>query len=364
MDHFKDKISGLYGRYERFVPVVSFFAGVAWDNLTINRIDQLSDNLVLFLYLIVLGILVYLQHRPADQPLPVALLEKYRGAIPAVIQFFFGGLISTYIVFYFQSASLTQDFLFPGVLILVLIANEFLGRRLNNSLLLVMLYFFVLNSFLIFVIPVILHIMNFATFLLAGLLSFGIVVGMLHLLRRGGMISPEEMLKKRVYPVGGLFLVILIFYLLNWIPPVPLSMKYGGVFHSVIRNDTSYKARYEAAPWYIPFRLADNEVHHVPGRPVYCYVAVFAPTDLEKEIAHVWQKYDEKTGEWRITDRLSYRLTGGREGGYRGYTRKQNLTPGEWRVEIRTDSDQLLGRVRFDIVSVDTEPELEEILFY
>ena len=31
--------------------------------------------------------------------------------------------------------------------------------------------------------------------------------------------------------------MLIIFYFLNWIPPVPLSMKFGGVFHEVRRAE-------------------------------------------------------------------------------------------------------------------------------
>jgi hypothetical protein len=40
------------------MPVFFFFAGVTYDGLTLTRIDRLVDNLLLFLYLALLGVLI------------------------------------------------------------------------------------------------------------------------------------------------------------------------------------------------------------------------------------------------------------------------------------------------------------------
>ena len=45
------------------LPAFFFFAGVTYDSLTLTRIDRLVDNLILLLYLAVLGVLVILTGR-------------------------------------------------------------------------------------------------------------------------------------------------------------------------------------------------------------------------------------------------------------------------------------------------------------
>lgn len=47
------------------------------------------------------------------------------------------------------------------------------------------------------------------------------------------------------------------------------------------------------------------------------------------------------------TDKLDYEVTGGRGGGYRGYTYKLNVS-GKWRVDEETEEGLLLGRIKFD----------------
>ena len=48
-----------------FMPPVFFFSGVAYDTLTLTRIDRLQDNLLLLIYLLLLGVLIVLTGRLA-----------------------------------------------------------------------------------------------------------------------------------------------------------------------------------------------------------------------------------------------------------------------------------------------------------
>ena len=91
-------------------------------------------------------------------------------------------------------------------------------------------------------------------------------------------------------------------------------------------------------------------------------IPVFTPTRLTKRIAHEWQYYSEERGEWLVTDRTLYGLTGGRDGGYRGYTFKKNLQIGQWRVDIITEDNLILGRIKFKVVPNENPDRKFEIL--
>jgi len=107
-----EKTKSFYSRYERFIPILSFFAGFTWDSLTLTRIDQLMDSLILFLYLMLLGVAIVLMVFVDRGIIKTPIIKKYSEWFPSVIQFFLGGLFSTYVVFYFQSASFTRTSLF------------------------------------------------------------------------------------------------------------------------------------------------------------------------------------------------------------------------------------------------------------
>jgi hypothetical protein len=339
-------------RHERLLPVVSFFAGFTWDNLTITRIDNVSDNLVIGLYLILLGLLIVLTLNHARDRLKKPLLVKYADWYPAAVQFFLGGLFSSYVVFYFKSASFTKTAIFLGLLVILLVANEFLKNYLTNTYLLISLYFLAAFSFFIFFIPVLSGYMNTLTFIagsLAGLLPPLLVLRYLYRVR---VIPDKKPYQKHLVLIGGLFIAMIVFRFLNLIPPVPLAMKYAGIYHHISKNDADnvYILVYEKPAWYQFFKNDDSDFHYQEGDSVFCFASVFAPTHLTKQIAHQWQYYSEKENEWIVTDRTPYRLSGGRDGGYRGYTFKKNIKLGQWRIDVITDDNQIIGRIKFEIV--------------
>ena len=346
-----EKTKSFYSKYERFIPIGSFFAGFTWDSITLTRIDQLMDSLILFLYFILLGITIIIMVFVDKGIIKIPLFKKYSEWYPAVIQFFLGGLFSTYVIFYFQSASFTKTSLFLIILVGLFIANEFLHKKLKNLFLLLSLYFFAGFSFFIFFLPVIFKVMSIFMFLLAGLMSLGILLFMIFLFKKFNIIESVIELKHYYALIVGIYLVLNVFYFFNLIPPIPLSMKYAGIYHNVHRSGDFYILKHEKPKWYQVFKSDDNDFYYLEGDSVYCYAAVFAPTNLTEKIYHQWQFYSEEKSEWLTSDKRGYELHGGREGGYRGYTMKKNVRPGEWRVNILTEDDLLLGTINFDIIS-------------
>lgn len=83
---------------------------------------------------------------------------------------------------------------------------------------------------------------------------------------------------------------------------------------------------------------------------VYVFSSMFAPTNLEISIIHRWQWYNENTDEWEIIEDITYEITGGRDGGYRGYTYKDNAKKRLWKVAVITEEELILGVIVFEIV--------------
>jgi DUF2914 family protein len=48
-------------------------------------------------------------------------------------------------------------------------------------------------------------------------------------------------------------------------------------------------------------------------------------------------------------DRVPIKISGGREGGYRAYSFKQRLDPGEWRVDVESSDGRIIGRVSVQV---------------
>ena len=337
------------------MPPAFFLGGVAWDSATLNRIDAWFDSFMLLSYLTILGVTIVIALLVHHDRLSVPLLEKHKQWFTPAIQFFMGALFSAYFVFYLQSASFRSgSIIFIVLLVLLLVANEFLQNRLLNTYLLFTLYFFVCVSFFTFFIPVVTKQMGYWVFLLSCLIGLSLTAIMLSILYSRQVFDAITPIKKCFMFIVSLGVLLNLFYLLNWIPPVPLSMKEGNIYREVKRVDDSYQLRYAKPPWHKFWINSDRSFLYTQGDTVFCFSAIFAPSNLKSDIFHVWQYYDEEERDWVESDDIRVDISGGREGGYRTFTRKIYITPGKWRVDVRTQQQQILGRIPFNIVLADS----------
>ena len=349
-----------------FMPAIFFLGGVTFDTLTLSRIDRLLDNLILLLYLSLLGALVVLTGRMQLGMIPesssetgwsfIQLVNRTRPYFAKALHFLLGGLFSAYAIFYSQSASLTATAVFFGIIVAFLIANEFLHNRVASQKLLVSLYGMVTFSFFTFFLPVLTGWMNMFIFLAGAALSGGVVWNITRLIFKGAQLrSPWE----PVWTMAPALALIVGFsglYFLNWIPPVPLSLKFGGMYHQVEKIDDGYQLTFEKGAWYQFWKRSDDPVY--TNGPVYCFTAVFAPVRLETTVFHHWQYRPADTSdEFSTTDRIPISISGGRASGYRGYTVKQQLDPGEWRVDVEAEDGRVIGRIAFHVREFEDEEQ-------
>jgi hypothetical protein len=336
-----------------FMPAVFFISGVTYDTVTLTRIDRLQDNLLLLTYLLLLGVLIVLTGRLGIEPAPdqeqLATLSPFarwvlrvRPYYPMASQFLLGGLFSAYAVFYSRSATLTRTAVFLGVLVILLIANEFLRDRLSNLRLLVALYALACFSFFTFFLPVMIGTIGTWVFLLGAILSVVVTLRVVHLIYQR---NPERSRREAVMvggPAVALIGLLVGFYFLNWIPPVPLSMKFGGMYREVEKQNDHFVLSYDRE-WYQVWKRSQNPFP--ANEPIYCFTAVFAPVALDTTVYHHWYFRTNSSKPFAHADRIPIKIAGGREGGYRAYTFKQRLDPGEWRVDVETEDRRVIGRV-------------------
>lgn len=82
---------------------------------------------------------------------------------------------------------------------------------------------------------------------------------------------------------------------------------------------------------------------------IVVWSSIHAPRGLHERIEHRWLH------NGRTVDVIELDITGGREAGYRAWSRKAALpqpADGPWEVRVETQSGQLIGRVRFGIDAV------------
>jgi Protein of unknown function (DUF2914) len=265
-----------------------------------------------------------------------------RSFYPMAVQFLLGGLFSAYTIFYFRSATLTGTAIFFALLVLLLVGNEFLRDRLSSLRLLVSLYALVCFAFFTFFLPVMTGLMNATIFMVGAGLSATVTFRVVQLIYRN---NPDRSKREAVgvtAPAFALIGLLVGFYFLNWIPPVPLSMKFGGMYREVQKQDDRFALSYDRE-WYQVWKRSQNP--YPADEPVYCFTAVFAPVALNTTVYHHWYFRTNSAKPFTHADKIPIKIAGGREGGYRAYTFKQRLDPGDWRVDVETEDGRVVGRV-------------------
>ncbi|HEU4504975.1 MAG TPA: DUF2914 domain-containing protein [Nitrospira sp.] len=355
-----------------FMPAVFFFSGVTYDSLTLTRIDRLQDNLLLLMYLLLLGFLIILTGRLGIEPIPDQThlktlspvprwILQSRPYYPMAIQFLLGGLFSAYAIFYSRSATLTSTAVFFGVLVLLLVANEFLRDRLSNLRLLVSLYALVCFGFFTFFLPVMTGYMNVLVFLAGAGLSAAVTFRVVQLIYHNNPDRSRREALGVTIPAFALIALLVGFYFLNWIPPVPLSMKFGGIYHEVKKSDDHFELSFERQ-WYQVWKRSNTTFP--AHEPIYCFTAVFAPVALNTTVYHHWYFRMHSNKPFTHADRIPLKISGGREAGYRAYTFKQQLDAGDWRVDVEAEDGRIIGRVSVTVEErAETQPSLATLVY-
>jgi hypothetical protein len=238
------------------------------------------------------------------------------------------------------------------------LANERLKQHYTRLYFQISLFFLSLYCFTIFIVPVVLHKIGPFIFLLSGAVSLALLFLFVRFLRT----SDDEVLaasRKRSLNIciGTIFLTINVLYFLNVIPPLPLSLQDASVHHAITRNAEGNYAVQSENPGLLRFFRLMETIHTTAGAPVYAYSAIFSPTSLNTTIVHEWQFYEPKRG-WTTRSRIELPVRGGRGRGYRTFSVSVVSTAGAWRVNVKTPSGALLGRLRFNVVLQASDPPL------
>lgn len=357
---FVEPVRNFYGRFERPISSFSLVLGFVVDALTLKRVDTIWENAVIFFYLLVIGAFIILIHSTES----AAGAEKDPGKAHFwyvnILQFAFGGVFSAFLVLYFRSADIMVAWPFIALLLIIFIANELLKQHYVRLSFQISLFFLSIYWFAIFLVPVVLRKIGTGIFLLSGLASLAFILLFIFILFR---FTKDKFSKSKpllVALISGVLILVNFLYFTNLIPPIPLSLKDAGVFHSIQKTkEGNYLVAYEDYDWRRYFTLYPD-FKKFSGAPVYAWSAVFSPKDLNLAILHEWQSYDKSQRKWITESVINLSVVGGRDGGFRTYSVKYaNLVPGRWRVNIKTKQNKIIGRLRFNIVEANAAPKLK-----
>lgn len=356
--HFQ-KVKAFYNRFERWLMPVTLAAGFVADYITFVNIQINTALLLLVIYWLVAALAISFVHLYDAGKLP----EKFRYVrlfIPLLIQFTFGGLLSNSFIFYWFSGSLATSWPFILIFVLLMVSNDALRHYLLRPIVQISLYFFATLSLFSVALPFLLNSLDPKLFVYASILSALVIFFFVALLST----FRSEVKTERYYifySICGILLVMNVLYFKNFIPPIPLSIREAGVYHSVQRSGGKYILKGEKETFWQKI-TPGHQINLNSKERVYVYTAIYAPKELNTAIFHHWQYYDEAKGVWVEKDRLGFTLTGGRKEGFRGYSYKSVLLPGKWRVFVKTARGQTLGLVKFTIKNSQAPTELLEFI--
>lgn len=273
----------------------------------------------------------------------LGFLEKMNVWVTYVVSFFLGTLLSHVLVYYFRSSDVFQMWPIFLIVILAILANEFLYGIVPD----ILLFFIGVTFFVIFNVPLFLNKVNNNTFLISILVSV-IFTSILTLILQRIYLSGKEFVLLIVFSILFPFILLRLYYI-NYIPAVPLALGESGFYSYVEKNENGglvdYSKQAQGLVENKKFFYLENNYYDfgtIKDGGLYFFSSIISPANVTAEITHVWEKYDATQKVWLEFARIRYSVSGGRETGYRGYSYMKNIAEGEWRVRVLAD-DRLVG---------------------
>ena len=358
---------------EKFFPAFAFLGGFSWDSMTIGSKVYGSDLVILFLYYLLALVSIYfiatrisvesknmdsgesIYGEDSDVEIHQNFFSKIKNRewssswierLTCVVQFCFGNLYSALVICYFKSSGSIASFAIVLILAALLVGNEFLKEKYENFGICLAFLCLLGTMFFNFLIPHLVHGMGPFWFFLSILLS-AVVCYLLWTKSSRGYSRQKQFL---VAPIV-ICLVLFIAYLANWIAPVPLVLKQQIVCKNF--NRETYSCDVDKLDFWQRVGFKGETIHKDEGDEVYFMSSVYAPAELKAPIEFRWYYKEPSTNKFKLTDKItSSRMVvrGGREAGYRSFSKKKNIPPGTYKVETAYKDGAVIGAKSFKVL--------------
>ncbi|TAJ15606.1 DUF2914 domain-containing protein [Patescibacteria group bacterium] len=347
------KIAQFLDRNKRHIATLALVLGFLVDTLVFRNIDLTLSIAILSGYLVLAAssILALASH---PRSIPTGFLGRVREWLPVVHQYATGNLLSAFLILYFSSGSLSQSWPFLFIVAIAILGNELITTEKYSIPFQTTLFFLNLSLFFALVAPILLNSLSVSTFLISIIVSLLVFTGFLGI----GYVLSRAFATHLHRVIGGVVVVVLVvvgMYFTSVIPPIPLSVKSIGFYHSVTKVGDTYVSEDEARePYERFFDIGGITLHLAPGEPAYVYTSIFAPAHFGAPVVHKWEYYDTSEKKWITKNTIKFPITGGRPEGYRGYSLIEFPSPGKWRVSVTTTAGAVIGRSTLNIIRVAT----------
>jgi hypothetical protein len=350
----------------RFAADVAFFVlGFLFDLAFLQHIDSRPMLIQQGTYLVLLTVLIGVDHRlEVGGTEPTGFWGKLLGFREWLLHFFLGTLLNASLIFYFKSASslLGWDVIFLAAIAALLVLNELPRFRALGPMVRVALLSFVTTSYLTYLLPVLFGFLSIWLFLAAVALGAGLTVWIWKAYASFTR-DPHWTFRRAVLPGLLCQALVVTLYLAHVLPPVPLSLRFIGVYHDVLPEGPRNRLFHLSAGFRF-WSHGDVLFRARPGDRVTMFARIFAPRNFRDRLDVRWAYHDRRAGTWRATDAIPLTITGGLDEGWRAVAYKDNYQPGEWRVQVETQDHRVVGHLRFTIVedpTTDPREFVEEV---
>jgi len=343
------KLKQFYNKYERYLIPGALLFGFITDVLTFRLVSFTLAMLILLGHLIFIGINISVINLYEARKITGKVFSYWRVLAPLFLQYSFGNLFSAFLIFYSHSGSFSASWPFIGVIVFLMIGNEVFRKYNIRPTIQISVYFFALFSYTNLVFPHLLNNLSTFIFLGSAVVSVLLILWFLSLLSSYTSRVGEKSKAIKLY-ICLIFLGMNFLYFTNLIPPIPLSITSVGVYHDIERVNREYKAVTEECENFDKCFFS-HERRHISreGESLYLFSAVFAPEGMDLSVMHEWQRYNKEKKKWETAVNIPFLVEGGREMGYRWYT-YYNVSPGYWRVNVKTERGQIIGRKNFYVI--------------
>lgn len=343
------RLKKAYFKYERILFLVSLIVGFIFNAIVLTRVDLFWDNFWIIVNIILCAIsIVVINYEKKPTYLnseTVTIINLY------ILQFAFGGLLSTFIVYYFRSAVLAVAWPFLLILVVALTINELFRHKYTRMDFQVLFLFLSVYLYMAFLVPVIVKDIGQTIFFASGVSSLIFITIFIFILRKTATHKYKSERKTIILSIIGVVVVFNSLFVLNLIPPLPLSLSDADIVHDINRNiEGKYVVTLEKEDGLSNIRelFGDYGTYHlVNGPTAFVYSSIFAPKYFSENIVHEWQYYDSVNKSWNTQFVTNLSVIGGRSLGFRTYSTYKGVVPGSWRVNVRLVDGPVIGRVSF-----------------
>lgn len=337
-------------RHLHHLSALAFVVGFVVDAVTLPSVTNTLSFYLGGTYLLVVSLLLYLRERLKQKRYSFTHKERLISIITITNALVSGSLLSFVFVYYTRGSDILTSWPLLLTILIVMILNEVI-KDANRLLLDFGVYVLSLTLYSIFVVPVLMKRLGDVPFSIS--IAVSVFCSLWFAKKLHQVADTHDIYHqfwKRSYAVSwGIPLIVLALYFGSLIPAVPLTLAEANVYTRVSRNSATgeYTFGQMAEKSIIPFkaRVATYE----PGKILYFFTRIKAPIELRAKITHIWEYYDESKQAWIEAQRISYQINGGREEGYRGYTVKDNVQRGMWRISVVVDDKRSIGSVKLKV---------------